>query len=747
MKLERLHLQGFLSYIDEEIPFEDITYCVVTGKNGQGKSSIAHAITWCLFGEPPVRDGRNDVVNDSCDQATVIAYYSAPDGTRFRVERTIVRDGKMTVKLEQDKGGQWVVWGSQKSSDNQQRILQLFDTTLRAYQSLRILDQSPTSTATIFARTAGDNRREVLLDLLPELDVWADLEAQADDERRACKERLGTLDGKLAQLDDDLDETEQLLEETEVCRDPDEVESDLDAARKRLNALKKSDVKAEIEDLQERLARAEESLQDAEDAAESELDSLQAQCDALDKKQQAINDGEDELARLKALASKSQQERKELVVQSKRVETDIARLEQVCNDCEDALSSAKASETTVKEQLDEIAERLRLLKSSDGECWTCGSPLSASQIRQLRSQLEAQSNELKGSVKDLGIQIKALTKDLDAAEDELLSLRQDHEEILEETRQIDRDSAVNDEKISSLREKLTSLKAEVREEKGRTKNSGPHKAIEQAEKKWDDRLEKLKGEVERLDGLLKAAKSRTRDDDDIESASLEEEITSLQAELREVIAANERVRGLRERLKRFQKSRSEAEKELKETEYELEILEFLKAACAPKGIPSFLLDEILGEIEERWNQILRTIPGTEDWRVEFQQSRPLKSREGSKEVLDIMVTNSFGYTRRIETYSTGQMVRLTMSCIFAMTQVINERRGKEPEIMFLDEPLGSLDLDAVPAFVDVLTTAINEGWVDQMLVVSHDQRVIDALPQKMVVNATQDRGSLVELTA
>jgi DNA repair exonuclease SbcCD ATPase subunit len=67
------------------------------------------------------------------------------------------------------------------------------------------------------------------------------------------------------------------------------------------------------------------------------------------------------------------------------------------------------------------------------------------------------------------------------------------------------------------------------------------------------------------------------------------------------------------------------------------------------------------------------------------------------------------------------------------------------ETLFLDEPLGVLDTESVPAFVDVLRVIMSAGIVSSIFVIAHDDRVIEALPQRLMVSRTDTEGSKVTL--
>ena len=53
MILKSLHLKNFRQFIDETIEFsldKEHNITLVRGDNSAGKTTLANAITWCLFG-------------------------------------------------------------------------------------------------------------------------------------------------------------------------------------------------------------------------------------------------------------------------------------------------------------------------------------------------------------------------------------------------------------------------------------------------------------------------------------------------------------------------------------------------------------------------------------------------------------------------------------------------------------------------------------------------------------------------
>lgn len=100
MKVLRMMLENFMCYASAEFDFFDITR--ITAKNGKGKSSIATAYMWCLFGcdyelkdNPPVRREVNGKTVDDMDTAVTLTLdVDGKEVTMMKVQkRTYSKDG------------------------------------------------------------------------------------------------------------------------------------------------------------------------------------------------------------------------------------------------------------------------------------------------------------------------------------------------------------------------------------------------------------------------------------------------------------------------------------------------------------------------------------------------------------------------------------------------------------------------------------------------------------------------------
>ncbi|HZL81067.1 MAG TPA: hypothetical protein VFC06_03900, partial [Demequina sp.] len=228
---------------------------------------------------------------------------------------------------------------------------------------------------------------------------------------------------------------------------------------------------------------------------------------------------------------------------------------------------------------------------------------------------------------------------------------------------------------------------------------------------------------------------------------LRESKRTLQGKVRQADTLSGRLAVLRKSIRDTTESMRGRQDAIKDDVERVDALDQVVTACRPQGIPSMLLDGVLAPIEVEATRILNEVPGGEGMALRFEQARALKSRVGAREVLDIVVTLPSGVERPIESLSAGESVRVSLSLVFAMISVLGARRGGDAlDTVFLDEPLGPLDQEAVPAFVQVLRSAVTAGSLSSVMVVTHDQRVIDALPQRIWVERSEVGDSVATIT-
>lgn len=94
IKLTGLILQNFLSFKYADVAFDDLGLCLIQGhnrdeddSNGSGKTTIASAICWCLFGKTVKGIAADDVINWDAEKDCSVELTLEVDGKEIRIKR------------------------------------------------------------------------------------------------------------------------------------------------------------------------------------------------------------------------------------------------------------------------------------------------------------------------------------------------------------------------------------------------------------------------------------------------------------------------------------------------------------------------------------------------------------------------------------------------------------------------------------------------------------------------------------
>jgi len=759
MRFTHIALTNFLSYEAQEIPLGSLSYAAVAGANGSGKSSIPLAVAWALFGTARVRSDSDSVIRDGADQVSVTLDFEA-EGTTWRIERGKRRGKSAKVRLySMTAQGEWSPFGDHLNSTAQERINDLVGMSEDAFYSLTLIDGQ---SGVRFIRADSSARRDILLNLLPEMAHWAQYEAEARAQLTALR---SAVEATVARIEADEERVDDLrAQDRDVAEQIDAIDVDsLSVTRKSLTkdiAALEKEIAAVGEAERKALAEAEReheaSVRERWAAMASDRDALKA----LRSQVSYLRSQEEEVRRLTVDLASLQEAREQAKEHVKDAQKDAkqarARAKQAAADADAVIERSGRRADVLRAAIDANTKSLVSLREAHDEhavaCPTCRADLSDDAIMSLISRLEDEIAEAEQDVARLDDEVeRARERDREArrASDEA---ERAHEAAQAALERYDADIANSEEQLARAESSLSAMLAEAGVD-----------AVEPLQRRLDDLQAKVEAAEDKHDAwLAQQEKVLAGLRDAVDAAQSAAGVAQRREHLREVVeqerAVSERLREadrLRGRLESIRDDiRSVAERirerreSIQDSAQRIEALEQVVQACRPQGVPSMLLDGVLAPIENEATRILNSVPGGEGMVVRFEQARALKSRDGAREVLDIVVTLPNGAERMIESLSAGETVRVSMAIVFAMIAVLGQRRGGDYlKTVFLDEPLGPLDAEAVPAFVEVLRSAVSLGTLSSVLVVSHDPRVIEALPQRVEVERSETGASVVSLVA
>ena len=233
------------------------------------------------------------------------------------------------------------------------------------------------------------------------------------------------------------------------------------------------------------------------------------------------------------------------------------------------------------------------------------------------------------------------------------------------------------------------------------------------------RYEDLKAEWEALPMVVDeagpseehAAEALRKTDEEI--AGLQASITRAQAQHERLLEANNELEALAD--------------ELRDLERRRDVAQVLTRAFGRDGIPALILDGVVGSIESAANELLSELGSGFSVRLATQVEK--RSGKGMKETLDILVDTGLAESP-IEDLSGGERYRVHIALRLGLAKALSAR---EWGILLLDEPT-DLDEEGMATLAQTLLAMPDR----QVLLISHDRSLADALPQQVIVSRRSD---------
>ncbi len=216
----------------------------------------------------------------------------------------------------------------------------------------------------------------------------------------------------------------------------------------------------------------------------------------------------------------------------------------------------------------------------------------------------------------------------------------------------------------------------------------------------------------------------------IEKEAIEKRLRSLQMQQGELTVRLEQAKKDKTALK-------EARKLQKTARSEEGLYSKLRKAFGRDGIPSLIIEQTLPEIEDRANELLlRLTEGKMNVRLETLRD---KKTGGTKETLEIIITDEQGAPRPYETFSGGEAFRVNFALRIALSQLLAERNGVKIRTLGIDEGFGTQDEQGIQNMIEAIQVIQDD--FDKILVITHLDRLKEAFPVRIEVEKDAVTGS------
>jgi DNA repair protein SbcC/Rad50 len=689
--------------------------CAIVGANGAGKSSIMNVIELALFGSRSLGDYLTDD-SDATEMHVGLEFEHA--GELYRVRRSYSARGRGQAKVDFERfdihdGGaldprDWQPLTRETAGATQELICQTIGLSRETFRASAFLGQGD---GAVFTEAQPRERKAILAEVLG-LDVWDRLLERARADRRAAESSLERVRGSIEVAEHELAERPTIVAERdahglaqEEANPPlplpqgavADVGQRLVQARERAAARSAATelLKARTTALGTVHARLRE-LAGVDAAIGREL----LEKPALEARADGLSDLEAELATALEAAER-ERERTRMVLERNRLFDEASAL----------------IERATKLRLDAKVLEEHDAQEEPASCDRCGQVLGGDARARVAKSYRDEADQLDVRASDFDEKAKAIEIP-NASELETRPPETIRDEV----------ARANDAKarLAAFAEKERRL-GEIAAEGDHLQAKIPDLEREQAEARAEvekltdgDELERLERETAAATHRLRAAETRVQ--------SLAEAIARCDARLERVAKVEADLAASREAIAAAQK--------------EIDLLALAERAYGRDGIPALIVENAaIPQIELEASRILAEL-GT-SFRVELRTQRALKSSEGLRDTLDIVILTG-GVERVYESFSGGERTRINLALRIALARLLAHRRGAESRLLAIDEPEG-LDAEGFERLAAVLDRL--EAEFDTVLVISHHPDLRTAFDQVITVTKDDDGVSRIEVGA
>ena len=784
MKLLKLSVKSFATYMDQEINFLEYDYPLfIEGSTGAGKTTLfVDAITSALFGRAyGVGDRRyaKEVIMKGKKNAIVELTFEV-NGEKYSIFRQISRDGASDAKIYKFVGGRGRHLEVSGITNVDKFVENKLGLSFQTLISSTVVRQGEVHR---FIKMKNYERRNFLIELFG-FDIFKKYREKCklrkdkmEREREKYSGHIEELKRDVNKLPEKRDQLEKLLNElpkieNELTKIKEQLEIEKGKARwlnGKFDKLKKELGRyKEMEDRLEKLIREENGIKNKVDTIQKlikdynlgtleKLDELKGNVQELkyiEQKVKLLNNNKEALKAVLDKKSKLSRLEKKLIELNKF----LGRLEEVEKTKEELASRKRLLES----KIEEIDEHLEVLKHGVGKCPVCGADLSeerkANRVNELireKDKAFQEINELERELIDIKEEfdnLKLKMRERDKTEATVNELRREINRLergLEEKRDI---KEIEDE-IRSLIFKKGELERIMRdylmvidpgeaEEKLRELESIYEKFKKL--KEYEKELERITVEIIEIEEKLK------------NKGNVEEEYLKVESELEEV---NTKIEELNEAEKEFLTRKAKIETEIENLKSEIRELEGKKRELEELLVKIKDLEQELKALtvlmENVFNQnalplkllrdYLKIIQEyTNDYLEKFGQDISIKMDIGvyrGEPAIDIKMYAG-SYQRDPITFSGGETTLIGFAIRLAMGKLIAQKqtRGFRPRFLIIDEGFGPLDEELRIKVAEALASLMETGEYEQIIMISHQRELRDAAIFKDVLKVVKEGG-------
>lgn len=781
-----LTLEGFQGYLEPEtIDLTSITSAAITGRVGSGKSSILDGIVYALYGvtRTPTKEG---VIHTHAKSLRVELDFELGEGV-YRIKRTRTVNGNPKTylwKVEEDGELTTLGNGSGNVKESDRAVRELFPVSLSAFRASVLVEQGKSDS---FVGAAPAARYALMQEVL-NLGVYQEIHEKAKKKVKEYKGQLAYLDQVLAGEQDLKEKAEQAQTAVQDAagekeRAGEQVQTATGAEQAAAQAVQAAE--QALASAQEANAEGAEAVNEAKAElvkAQNSLASLEAEVAATTRRvedgtawvaaqQQQITETMNGLqARLETVRASLPADGSNWAQQAQALEAQHAQAYGQATTAGQNLETIRGSLAALTQQATEHTHarqalmgqwreekaRLDALTSHQHQstCHACGQLVDdvtaqrmitdlqgrlsaieqegkthATALQQLTGQVasgQAQLEDAQQHLTQAQGQVQQLATQLAEARTRAATAQAAAAEVQSITAQLDtyqQGTSSAHQQLATHTQTLTTLEAQLAELETQLVNAT--QAVRAAELDLADT--QAKHQLTDLEPLQQALTGARTSQAQTQSALTEAKVALARAEATEAATQKEATEaaGALDALK-------DTAAERKKTRAALTVEQHTVEMSAPTGAPQMIMNSALETMNTHLHNYLAEISGNV---LTAALSTTVEKKDGSsKNQLNIQVTGADGNPRPYETFSGGQKFLTDFALHLTFAKLLTEQGGVPVDFFAVDEGWNSLEGEEKTAVLRAVQ-AMGDHYA-QVLTVTHDEDVINAMPQQIKVEMT-----------
>jgi DNA repair exonuclease SbcCD ATPase subunit len=721
MKPLRIYLKNFANHNETEVDCTQFDSLLIVGKkrdddkvsNGVGKSTIFDAVNYVFFNVPPDDDLTLDNVVRDGKKKAIVEFDFELNHEVYRVHRHRTTKGSADLRLYQCKGKFEPGWQPCKGESisgrtptaTEKKLQELIKINYKSFSYSVLFSQAD---LTGISNEKNPKKRKEMMKEPMNLSPYAKLQKIVDDKAKPIKKDIDRVEAAVQMLGDPKADLKQAKVDLAQCK------SDIETKQQSVNELV-IQLKAKQQahqDLKSSLGKEDIDIHDKVTQQERKVKDLNKKIKKLDGAIIQVGKSIDEVEakRLKIAAEVSERDATldELVkVTVRPVEEIVTELDKVK---EDELKGVKLI-AVLQAEIKQADERV----PEDDKCPTCHQPIT--------DEYRAEHEEhVKNTIAEKQMKLDRFQKSLKVCRTKKKRLEEEWAE-----------NRNNEAGITNLKLHIKHLRNE--HDTCQEQWNVSKKQIKEMEAELGEHTAELQGALKHFNMLKDAAGKSNVADINNKIFALMDEIRlfekSIDSMRLEVSTLKAKEGATEERIKTRTDDAVklvEKQEKLAKLEEELEVHKRVSNAFSWRGIPTFIIQTILDELQLETNKALQELRPELEVKMDAELNMEFK-RNG--------VAKAYGQL------SHGQKVYIALAFKRGMSRVMQRRLGLDIRMLEFDEVDAHLDEAGQEAFAD----AINK-WKSEfkIFVVTHNRNLKDKFTHAMLVEESDDgaEGRLVD---